>query len=379
MQKLPVTRDGRRGSHIIMLDSSEIVKIEIVRDKQYVIHTADSLFYLDITLESIEEWLYEDGFRMLDSGNIVNMNHVSQYDLKKGIVFLGDPTLKQTKTASAARIHKDHIENLMQMLTAMEHEKTKVGYSEFNEAPSSLIIQNPDERFTRSYDMIRLVEEKKWTEKKMYHMAYHDALTNLPNRLLFKERLEQCLEESRQQGTMLAIIFMDIDRFKNINDTLGHYIGDQLLIYLSEKLKGHKREEDMICRFSGDEFIFLLTNISHVDEATVFAKSIADLLKQPFMSENQELYVTSSIGISLYPQDGLDPDQLIKNADTAMYRAKEQGGDTYQLYHSDMNKHSLKRLHLESYLRKALDKNEFICIINPLLICAQVRSSVQRR
>jgi diguanylate cyclase len=367
MQKIPVTRDGKRGSEILLIDSADIVKIDKVKDRDYLVHTRENHYYLDISLDSIEEWLFEDGFRMLDSTNLVNMNHVSEYDYKKGIVYL-DENRKEAKTASAARIHKDHIEKVIQMLRiARENEMEGIYDTSREEKLTTLLQQHSDERFIRSYDTIRAVTEKKWAEEKIHYMAYHDTLTDLPNRTLFQEKLKQAFEHSQEDGTMLAVIFLDLDRIKIINDTLGHHIGDELLKHIARRLKRFVRDEDTVARFGGDEFIILLNQIRHVDEATVFAKAIPQLFQEPFMYGEHELYITASIGISIYPNDGDDTDTLIANADVAMYRAKEKGGNTFQLYHPDMNLRSMERLNLEIQLRKALEREEIEVHYQPLV------------
>lgn len=367
MQKIPVTRDGKRGSEIIVIDSDEVVRIDKHKEREYIVHTQKEQYFLDVSFESIEEWLFEDGFRMLDSSNIVNMYHVTEYDPKKGKVYLGDKRHKQTKTASAARIHKHHIENIMGMLKS-DQIPTAKGLNDENSDDGLIEDSTPnDDQFLRSYSTIRAVNERKAAEEKIAHMAFHDALTDLPNRLLFNERLKEFLKSPEQNDKMAAVIFLDLDRFKIINDTLGHHIGDELLKFLGSKLRNYIREEDTVARFGGDEFLIFFSNVSHIDEITTFAKGIPKLFSQPFVYEGQDLFVTASIGISLYPHDGIDPETLIKHADTAMYLAKEKGGNTYQLYHSEMNHRSLEKLSLEISLRKAIEREEISVYYQPLV------------
>jgi diguanylate cyclase (GGDEF)-like protein len=367
-QRIPVTRDAKKGSAIFVIDSTEVVKIDKIRDREYLVHTKDSQYFLDVSLESIEEWLFEDGFRLLDSSNIVNMNHVTEYDARKGTVFLGDPLNRKTKTASAARIHKEHIETVMELLKTSRDERVKEAYEPYIPREQEYSIpEEEDDKFSRSYATIRAVNDRKKAEEKIVHMAYHDSLTNLPNRMLFHERLKSAFQSAKDTGKMLAVIFFDLDRFKVINDTLGHHVGDQLLVYLAQKLKSYVNEHDIVARFGGDEFMILMNHISHIDEVTQFVKGIPKVFREPFLFEGQELFVTASIGISLYPDDGADADTLIKNADVAMYRAKEKGGNTFQLYHPEMNKRSLHRLNLEIQLRKAVEREEFTVYYQPLV------------
>lgn len=375
MQKLPVTRDGKRGSEVLIIDSNEVVRIDKIKEREYVVHTHDSQYVLDTTFENIEEWLFEDGFRMIDSTNIVNMNHVQEYDPKKGVVYFGDPANKKTKAASAARIQKEHIEKILELLKDTSDTEAddlllhgQSGFKGLNEMIQAVSTEGDEDiRFLRSYATIRAVAERKRAEDKIKHMAYHDSLTDLPNRTLFHEHLKQTLENLNKSNKTLAVLFLDLDRTKVINDTLGHHVGDELLKYLSKKLRDYVGKEGIIARFGGDEFLILLPNIEHVDDAIDFAKGIPTLLSQPFVYENQELLVTASVGISMYPQDGDDAVTLIKNADTAMYRAKEAGGNTFQRYQADMNYRSLERLNLELHLRRALDRNEIDVYYHPLL------------
>lgn len=367
MQKIPVTHDGRRGSEVLIIDASEVVKIDRIRDREVIIHTKDQQYYLDFSFDNLEEWLFEDGFRLLDSANIVNMNHVQEYDEKKGLVYLTSDHRKKAKTASAARLHKEHVQNAMQLIKAADCSSADHNPALQDELFNKIISETNDDQILRSYATIRAVNERKRAEEKIVHMAYHDALTNLPNRLMFDEKLKSCFEEAERAGRMMAILFFDLDRFKVINDTLGHHVGDQLLQTLARKLQVYVSEKDIVARFGGDEFIILLTDLAHIDEAAQFAKGIPALLEEPFLIEDQELFVTASIGISIYPNDGVEPDILLKNADIALYRSKEKGGNAYHYYHPDMNKRSLHRLNLEIQLRKALERDEFEIYYQPIV------------
>ncbi|WP_141333813.1 EAL domain-containing protein [Paenibacillus sp. tmac-D7] len=367
MQKIPVTRDGKRGSEVFVVDAGDVIKIDRVRDREIIIHTKDEQYYLDFSFDNLEEWLFEDGFRQLDSANIVNMNHVHAYDYKRGQVYFSSDQSRNAKTASAARIHKEHVENAMRLIQTAESSKAGQNQQLYEELFTKIVSETNDYQLLRSYATIRSVNERKRAEEKILHMAYHDALTNLPNRLMFDEKLKACFAEAERTGSMMAVIFFDLDRFKVINDTLGHHVGDQLLQSLAHKLQVYVKDKDVVARFGGDEFIILLTNVVHIDEAAQFAKGIPDLLKEPFVIEDQELFVTASIGISLYPHDGTEVETLLKNADIAMYRSKEKGGNSYNYYHPDMNKRSLHRLNMEINLRKALERGEFRVFYQPIV------------
>ncbi len=192
------------------------------------------------------------------------------------------------------------------------------------------------------------------------HLAYHDALTGLPNRSLFSKLLQQGIQQARRYGRRLAVLFLDLDRFKHINDTLGHEAGDQLLQEVAKRIKASLRDSDSVARLGGDEFVVLLPELAEEAYAATVAQKMIAAIAKPFLLLGQEFRVTGSVGIATHPQDGLDEQTLTKNADIAMYRAKEQGKNNYQFYSESMNTESLERLTLESSLRHALEHDEFV-------------------
>lgn len=200
----------------------------------------------------------------------------------------------------------------------------------------------------------------------MEHLAYHDALTGLPNRPLFMDRLIMSLAQATRTNQKVAVFFLDLDRFKDINDSLGHSTGDGLLKAVAERIRRCVREGDTVARFGGDEFTLLIPRIDHVEDAAKIAQKILETLKIPFTIAEHELFVTTSVGISIYPNDGSDPETLVRNADTAMYRAKDQGRDNYQLYAPAMNARALERLALENMLRKAISHRELVLFYQPV-------------
>ena len=199
------------------------------------------------------------------------------------------------------------------------------------------------------------------------HLAYHDALTGLPNRPLFVDRLIVALAQASRAEQKLAVFFLDLDRFKDINDSLGHSVGDSLLKVVAERIRRCVRDGDTVARFGGDEFTLLIPRVELVEDVAKIAQKIIETLKIPFVICEQELFVTTSIGISLFPNDGVDPETLVRNADSAMYRAKEQGRDNYQLYAPAMNARAVERLALENMLRRALKHKELVVHYQPLI------------
>jgi len=210
------------------------------------------------------------------------------------------------------------------------------------------------------------ITERKQAEDKIIHQAYHDALTNLPNRVLFKDRLEQALAfAQRLKHLNVAVLFMDLDRFKIINDTLGHDAGDQLLQEVAARLHNCIRASDTVARLGGDEFTILLPEVDHTDQALLVAAKVLDAMKKPFMLAGQELFVTVSIGISMFPKDGGDVDTLMKNADAAMYHVKGKGRAGFHLYTDDLSLQAMRRLELQTQLYNALERDEFILHYQP--------------
>lgn len=209
------------------------------------------------------------------------------------------------------------------------------------------------------------ITERKRAEATIQHQAFHDLLTGLPNRIRFNERLLQSLEDARSSQHSLAVMFLDMDRFKTINDTLGHAVGDRLLQSFAQRVTDCLRGGDTIARWGGDEFTVLLPHIKKAEDAAKIAQRILDALKQPFNLEGQQLHISSSIGIALYPQDGEDVQTLLRNADAALYRAKEQGRNNYRFYIPAMNFQASELLALENRLHEALKQEEFVVYYQP--------------
>ena len=229
-----------------------------------------------------------------------------------------------------------------------------------------IMLQQANERL-----VIATIEARKLTEQvqaakvQLDHLAHHDVLTDLPNRILLQDRLSQAIELARRQGRQLVVMFMDLDRFKHINDSLGHAVGDQLLQSVAQRLVGCVRHSDTISRQGGDEFVLLLPYIEHAEDAALSAQKMLATLALPHRIDRHDLYISVSIGISIYPDDGQDAETLIKSADTAMYYAKESGRNNYKFFEQDMNARAVQRQSIESSLRRALERQEFVLYYQP--------------
>ena len=219
----------------------------------------------------------------------------------------------------------------------------------------------------------RDVTERKRVEEQIEYQAYHDALTGLPNRRLFRDRLTVALAHARRMKHPLAVMFLDLDRFKVVNDTLGHSTGDELLKAVGARLQVSLREEDSIARMGGDEFTILLADLKSTDTAAKIAQKVLDTVAMPLQIDGTELFVTTSIGIALFPSDGDTAETLLANADHAMYRAKDAGRNSYQMFTPAMNNRALERLSLENDLRHALDRGELVLHYQPQINIASGR------
>ena len=217
------------------------------------------------------------------------------------------------------------------------------------------------------------ITERKQHEAVLEHQASHDSLTGLPNRSLLRDRIEQAIVKAQRDNHLVAVVFVDLDHFKLINDSLGHHVGDRLLLEVADRLLACVRGHDSVARQGGDEFVLVLTELHEENEILAIVSRLLEIISQPWMDEGQEYGLSCSVGISCYPQDGGDPDALLRCADAAMYKAKESGRSTYHFYTPELNLAISERLELENSLRHALEREEFRVYYQPRIDVASGR------
>ncbi len=228
-------------------------------------------------------------------------------------------------------------------------------------------IKNPEGKMTHFLAVKEDITRRKWAEEAVVHMAYHDSLTDLPNRFLIEDRLVQALSQARHRKKLVGIMMLGLDRFKSVNDTLGHVLGDQVLQAVGKRLSDAVHEKGTVARIGGDEYMLLLPEVTSVEEVVKLAQQVIEIIRPSFHLNEQEVNLTASLGVSVYPNDGDDAESLLKDADTALGRAKQQGRNNYQLYTPSMHVEAFGRMVLENSMRKALSREEFIVHYQPLV------------
>lgn len=229
------------------------------------------------------------------------------------------------------------------------------------------IVRDAEGKAASMVGVVQDITERKISEERIQYLAYYDALTDLPNRALFMDRLQYAVIDADRRERLVGVMFLDVDRFKDVNDSLGHETGDQLLKAVAERLTAVVRRGDTVARLGGDEFTIILAGMAHVDDAAQVAQKVLKIFEQPFHVAHREFHMTASVGITLYPFDDSNFSNLLRNADIAMYRAKEAGRNTYQFYTAEMTTKASERLALKNDLQRALKQHEFSLVYQPIV------------
>ncbi|WP_428911884.1 EAL domain-containing protein [Niallia sp. Krafla_26] len=303
------------------------------------------------------------------------LKHLLKYDFAAILLDVQMPGMDGFGTAKIIKTREKTKNIPILFITAnnLDNEHIFMGYSlgaiDYILKPfDPIILKAKVEGFVEIYKMKQtLIHQAKTLEEKnkvIEYMAYHDGLTDLPNRRMFNDQLLLKLNHAKRMNQTLGVLYLDLDRFKYVNDSLGHIVGDRLLKEVSKRLLASVREEDLVARGGGDEFNIILADTDR-EKALEVAENIVEGFSQPFMIDQYELFITTCIGLSVFPYDGEDSNTLMKNADVALYRAKEQGKSKFKVYHSGMNMQSYRTFLLQNDLRKAIDKGELELVFQP--------------
>jgi len=309
----------------------------------------------------------EDGIIITDANfNIINVNR--SFSEMTGYV-MDELVGKNPRTLVTSRTDDKYYQVMLEALHEHGHWKGEIWYQNKNgEHPvwkNINAVYDENNKISHYVAIITDITALKETETRLEHLAHHDVLTGLPNRLHFMANLEQALKRATRRKRRLALLLLDLDRFKQVNDTMGHATGDTLLKIVAERLQDTVRHEDTVARLGGDEFTVILEDITHFEDAGFIAKKILNAIGEPTQLEGREVITNTSIGISIFPDDSDDIEELTRQADAAMYRAKERGGNSYDFYTRELTRRAAENLALESQLRRALKEGQFEVYYQP--------------
>ena len=352
-QGMEMLEAGLKRSSILIIDDDEQIRelLDVLLGENYDCTRARSAEEALDVLKTIK-------FDLVISD--INMGGISGLDLVPYV-------LKETPETVVVMVSGQ--QNIESAIAAM-----RAGAFDYITKP--LDIYHVEAAVRRALAHHKLLADKKYYEDNLQELvlkrtaeierlAHFDTLTDLPNRLLFEDRLTQALKHAQREDEMLGTLLLGVDRFKNIHDTLGHTVSDRLLRDIAERISGSIAEGVTLSRFEGEEFALLLTDVNGSEKVLEALRDVGELLKPPFVLDDQELFVTASIGVSLFPADGQSPQELLKNAGVALDRAKSLGGNNYQFYRADMNARALERLTLEADLRRAVENGELVLHYQP--------------
>lgn len=358
-----ISEDSVAKASSRLLADKEALEKEIAERKRIEAELKRSLSLLNATLEATA-----DGILVVNQqGKIAlfNSKFVEMWNIPHPVFTLGDP---EKAMAALLKPIKDAESFSARLKELNESNSEHQGALEMIDGRILAWYAKPQqiggERIGRVW-CFHDITERKQAEERLNHLTNFDLLTNLPNRLLFRDRLGLAISRAPWHKRSVGVLLFDLDRFKVVNETLGQAMGDFLLKAVSKRLSATVREGDTVARLGDDMFGLILDDLAQPADSFRVSQKILDSLGKPFQLKGQEIFVSASIGIAIFPNDGDEIDLLMKHADTAMYRAKEQGGNNYQLYAPAMNQHATKRLALENNLRRALERGEFLLYYQP--------------
>jgi diguanylate cyclase (GGDEF)-like protein/PAS domain S-box-containing protein len=309
-------------------------------------------------------------FRLDKNGNIVTWNEGVEHILGyKELEIIGKHwSILYSKEGAKMKSAEDDMQRaILHGGTFSEEAQSRKDGSIFFATKALTALRNEEGEIDGFSVVLHDITERKVTEETIRYHAFHDALTGLPNRNSMEESFVIASESARRQGRKMALMFLDLDRFKTINDTLGHPIGDAILKEVAARLKRAMRGEDMVSRWGGDEFVILAGDISSETALTTIVPKLQSTIKEPIHVEHHAFHISTSVGIAMFPDDGKDINALLKNADVALYRAKEEGRDRYRMYDPDMNARFHEKLQMENHLRQAQRRGELILFYQPII------------
>ena len=356
------------ASHLINEKDETLGGIVIIRDiterKRFEEEQRQMLSLLNATLESTT-----DGILVVDNhGKITSFNQkfVEMWNIPTFILASGDDNKALAHVLDQLKDPDGFLNKVRELYSLPEVESQD--FLQFRDGRLFERYSKPQkvgQKIVGRVWSFRDITQRKNDEERLNYLASFDSLTGLPNRTLFYDRLSQVTSRAARTHNAVAVLFLDLDRFKNINDTFGHNFGDLLLKSVAVRLKNCIREGDTVARLGGDEFIVILDAMATPDHTYLVAEKILNALSKPFSLQEREIFITASIGIAVYPDDGENYETLVRNADIAMYRAKEEGKNNYQIYSPTLNAKISERLRLENGLRHAVDRGEFLLFYQP--------------
>jgi diguanylate cyclase (GGDEF)-like protein/PAS domain S-box-containing protein len=333
------------GDALYIENEHAVVTLNSIGDAVLCTNISGNITYLNLAAETMTGWPREEAIGR---------------PLAKVLRIIDGPTRKTARDPMEMAVQQNRTVGLTVNCVLIRRDGFESAIED-----SAAPIHDRAGRVTGAVIVFRDVSAARAMSNQMTHSGQHDPVTNLPNRLLLSDRITQAIALARRQNRPIAVIFLDLDHFKSINDSLGHATGDKLLQSVSRRLLANVRGSDTVCRLGGDEFVVLLSEIICSEDASTSAKRILLSLGAPHAIAGQDLHIDGSIGISIYPEDGEDAEMLIENADTAMYHAKENGRNNFQFFKAEMNLEAIERQSLEGGLRRALGREEFLLHYQP--------------